>query len=252
MPFHQVLLRFLGILAIAVATGLVASGLALPWVGITGVAAHSGADAVDKFPENLNIGQLSQTTRILDSQGKLITTLYDQNRVYKPLSQISPIMVRALLATEDARFYQHGAMDLKGTLRALITDQAGSSVQGGSSITQQLVKQTLLYNAKTDAQRKEATEETVQRKVRELRYAIALEEQHSKSWILERYLNTAYFGDSAYGVQAAAKHYFGVDAKSLTWPQAALLAGMVKNPTGYDPTDNPDAAIARRATVFDR
>ena len=110
-------------------------------------------------------------------------------------------MVKAIVAIEDYRFYDHGALDLKGTLRAFVTNQAnGGSVQGGSSITQQMVKQTLLYQAETDEERKAATEETYARKIRELRYAIAFEKNHTKDWILERYLNIAYFGDGAFGV----------------------------------------------------
>ena len=158
-------------------------------------------------------------------------------------------MVKAVVAIEDYRFYQHGALDLKGTLRALITNQANNGVvQGGSSITQQLVKLTLLDQAKTKAEQKAATDDTYARKLNELRYAIALEQKHSKDWILERYLNTAYFGDGAFGVQAAAKHYFNVNARDLNLQQAALLAGLVKNPTGYDPTNYPDRAhrAARR------
>ena len=162
-------------------------------------------------------------------------------------------MVKALVAIEDYRFYQHGALDLKGTLRALITNQANSGVvQGGSSITQQLVKLTLISQAKTKAEKAAATDDTYARKLKELRYAIALEQSHSKDWILARYLNTAYFGDGAYGVQAAAKHYFDVNARDLNLRQSALLAGLVKNPYGYDPTKFPDRANERRDVVLDR
>ncbi|TQL66808.1 membrane peptidoglycan carboxypeptidase [Nocardioides albertanoniae] len=253
MPFHRVAMRFAAFIGVAAVTGLVASGLALPLIHMTGVAAKTSAKAVDNMPLDMDMGELSQTTRILDAHGNLITTLFDQNRSYKPLDQISPNMPKALLAIEDSRFYEHGAMDLKGTLRALLRNSASGSVQGGgSSITQQLVKTTLVYGADTDAERAAAIEKSTARKIRELRYAIWLEENHDKDWILERYLNAAYFGDSAYGVQAAAKHYFNVDAADLSWGQAAMLAGMVKNPTGYDPTDYPDAAIARRDLVIER
>jgi membrane peptidoglycan carboxypeptidase len=162
-------------------------------------------------------------------------------------------MVKAIVAIEDYRFYEHGAIDLKGTLRALITNKAsGEQVQGGSSITQQMVKLTLISQAKNKEERLAATDETYARKLRELRYAIAVEEQHSKDWILERYLNIAYFGDGAYGIQAAAKHYFGVNAKKLNLRQSALLAGLVKNPNGYDPTRFPDLALERRNVVIER
>ena len=240
-------------LGLAIVMGVVVAGLMLPGAALLGMTARESAKAVEKLPAAFDTGELAQTSRILDAKGNLITTIYDQNRVYRPLTQISRTMVSALLAIEDYRFYQHGAIDLKGTLRAFITNEAHSGVvQGGSSITQQLVKQTLLNEAKTPAERKAAIDDSYTRKLRELRYAIALEQTHSKDWILERYLNTAYFGDGAYGVQAAAEHYFGVNANQLNVRQSALLAGLVKNPSGYDPTNYPDAAIARRNVVLDR
>ncbi|MFE6511087.1 transglycosylase domain-containing protein [Nocardioides sp. NPDC057767] len=249
----QTVLKHLVVMCgVAAVLGVVAAGLAIPFAGVAGIAAKETAEKMDSLPKAFEVDDMSQTTKIVDRKGNLITTLYDQNRVYRPLDQISSNMTKALLAIEDYRFYQHGAMDLKGTLRALITNQASDSVQGGSSITQQLVKTTLVYSAKTEAERKAAIEKSTARKIRELRYAIALEEQHSKDWILERYLNAAYFGDGAYGVQAAAKHYFNVNASELNWQQSAMLAGMVKNPTGYDPTNYPDATIARRNVVIDR
>ena len=113
---------------------------------------------------------------------------------------------------------------------------SGGGTQGGSSITQQMAKMTLLTQARTEAERKAATENTYQRKIQELRHAIAFEQNYSKDWILERYLNLAYFGDGAYGIQAAARHFFSVNASQLNTLQAATLAGLVKNPVGFDPT----------------
>jgi membrane peptidoglycan carboxypeptidase len=251
------ILSHLGVMAvIAVVLGVVVAGIAIPFAGVIGIGAREVAKTVDDLPAEFDTGTLPQTTRILDSEGNLITTLYDQNRVYRPLDQISRNMTQAIVAIEDYRFYEHGAIDLKGTLRAFVTNQANNgTVQGGSSITQQLVKQTLLTQAEESGDKdamKAATADTYSRKLKELRYAIALEQAHSKDWILERYLNTAYFGDGAYGVQAAARHYFDVNANQLTVKQSALLAGLVKNPTGYDPTNYPDAAIARRNVVLDR
>jgi membrane peptidoglycan carboxypeptidase len=251
------LLPHLGVmLAVAAVLGAVVAGLAIPFAGVAGIGARNVARSMDDLPASLETGDLAQRTRIVDSEGKLITTLYDENRINRPLSQISRNMVQALVSIEDYRFYQHGALDLKGTLRAFVTNQANSGVvQGGSSLTQQLVKMTLIAQAKQSGDEKAikaATEESYARKIKELRYAIALEQTHSKDWILERYLNAAYFGDGAYGVQAAAKHYFNVNANKLTLAQGATLAGLVKNPTGYDPTNSPDRAIARRNVVLDR
>ena len=186
----------------------------------------------------------------MDAKGEVIASLYDENRVNVSLSQITRTMVKAIVAIEDYRFYEHGALDLKGTIRAFLTNAAndGDVVQGGSSITQQLVKLTLLSQAKTKKEQEEVTDDSYARKLRELRYAIALEQKHSKDWILERYLNTAYFGDGAYGIQSAARHYYDVNAKQLNLNQSATLAGLVQNPTAFDPTNSPDRARKRAAT----
>ncbi|HEX3931366.1 MAG TPA: transglycosylase domain-containing protein [Nocardioides sp.] len=248
------ILSHLGVMAaVAAVMGVVVAGLAIPFAGVFGIASKKVSQTVESLPADLRTQPLAQQTKIVDQQGQTIATLYDENRVNVPLNSVSRKMVKSIVAIEDYRFYQHGALDLKGTLRALVTNQSsGGVVQGGSSITQQMVKMTLLAQAKTKAERKEATADTYARKLTELRYAIAFEQHYSKDWILERYLNIAYFGDGAYGVQAAARHYFGVNAKDLTWVQGATLAGLVKNPTGYDPLRNPDRGMQRRNVVLDR
>jgi len=240
-------------LAVAAVLGIVVSGLAIPFAGLLGFAAKDMSNSANDLPKQLTTESLPQRTQIVDQHGKPIATLYDQNRVNVQLNQISRTMVKALVAIEDYRFFQHGALDVKGTLRAFFKDQAaGGSVQGGSTLTQQLVKQTLVNQADTVAAQKAATADTFARKFRELRYAIALEKLHSKDWILQQYLNTVYFGDGAYGVQAAAQHYFGVNAKSLDLRQSALLAGLVQSPEALNPTSNPKGATQRRNTVLDR
>jgi membrane peptidoglycan carboxypeptidase len=247
-------LSHLGVMALVSAVmGLLAAGLAIPFAGALGLGTTQVAKSVDKLPAVLQTDDLPQRTLMVDKAGNNIATIFDQNRINIPLRQISRTMVTAILAIEDYRFYQHGALDLKGTLRALITNQASNGVvQGGSSITQQLVKLTLIQQGKTKEERAAATDDTYARKIRELRYAIAMEQEHSKDWILERYLNIAYFGQGAWGIQAAAKHYFGKDAKSLNLRQSAMLAGLVKNPVGYDPSLAPAKALARRDTVLAR
>ncbi len=247
-------LSHLGVMvAVAAVMGVVVAGLAIPFAGVLGIGARDVAKGMDNLPTELKTEPLAQKTRILDSKGNLIATLYDENRVNVPLQQISRTMVKSIIAIEDSRYYEHGALDLRGTLRALVTNQASDGVvQGGSSITQQMVKLTLLSQAKTRAEKRAATDDTYERKIRELRYAIAFEENYSKDWILERYLNIAYFGDGAFGVQSAARHYFDTNAKNLNLRQSAMLAGLVKNPTGYDPTNSPDEAIKRRNVVLDR
>ena len=241
-------------LAVAAVMGLVAAGLAIPFAGVLGIGTKQVASGMTKLPAELKTQPLAQRTVMVDAAGNVIATLYDENRINVPLSQISRKMVKSIVAIEDYRYYEHGALDLKGTLRALITNQAnnGAVVQGGSSITQQMVKLTLLSQAKGKKELAAATDDTYARKVRELRYAIAFEQQYSKDWILERYLNLAYFGDGAYGIQSAARHYFNKNAKDLDWRESAVLAGLVKNPTGFDPTNYPDRALERRDIVLDR
>ncbi|MBC2962375.1 transglycosylase domain-containing protein [Nocardioides deserti] len=240
-------------LAVAAVLGVVVAGLAIPFAGVVGIGAKNVAETMDQLPAELETEALAQRTQVLDEDGEVIATLYDQNRVNVQLTDVSRMMVKAIVAIEDYRFYQHGALDLKGTLRAFITNQASSGVvQGGSSITQQLVKLTLVDQAKSKKEQAAATDESYARKLRELRYAVALEQRHTKDWILERYLNTAYFGDGAWGIQSAARHYFDVNAKDLNLKQSALLAGLVKNPYGYDPTKFADRAVARRNVVLDR
>jgi membrane peptidoglycan carboxypeptidase len=249
------ILSHLGVMAaVSVIMGVVVAGLAIPFAGVLGITARNMADAMQELPAELETQSLSQRTTILANDGTPIANLYDENRVNISLTEMSKTMRQSIVAIEDFRFYQHGALDLRGTLRALLTNTAAGGVtQGGSSITQQMVKLTLISQAKGDPEEiAAAQEETISRKIRELRYAIAFEEKYSKDWILERYLNIAYFGDGVYGVQAAARHYFSTDAKKLTLPQSAMLAGLVKNPVGYDPTVYPDRAITRRNLVLDR
>jgi membrane peptidoglycan carboxypeptidase len=246
----------LGVMAaIAAVMGLMVAGLAIPFVGAVGLGAKKVSDGMRNFPATLETNALAQKTVVLDRNGKQIASIFDENRVNVSLTQVSEVMRQAIVSIEDYRYYQHGALDLKGTLRALMTNKVsgGQVVQGGSSITQQTVKLTLLANAGSDPDKiREATDDTYDRKIRELRYAIALEETHSKDWILERYLNIAYFGDGVYGIQAAARHYFSKNAAKLDLREAALLAGLVKNPVGYAPTTYPDKATERRNVVLNR
>jgi membrane peptidoglycan carboxypeptidase len=166
-------------------------------------------------------------------------------------------MKQALVDIEDSRFYDHNGLDVQGTLRAAVTNLSAGSVQeGGSTITQQLVKQTLLETADTAEERTAAVEqdgvEGLSRKLREARLALALEETYDKDEILTRYLNIVYFGRGAYGIQAAAQRYFSVNAIDLTLPQAATLAGLVQSPGQDDPITNPERAQNRRNQVLQR
>jgi membrane peptidoglycan carboxypeptidase len=190
---------------------------------------------------------------VLAADGSLITNLYKNNRTPVTPDQIAPVMKQALVDIEDSRFYDHNGLDVQGTMRALVKNVAAGSVQeGGSTLTQQLVKQTLLQTATSPEDRQAATEQNVGRKLREARLAMAVEETFSKDEILTRYLNIVYFGQGAYGVQAAAQKYFSVNAADLTLPQAAMLAGLVQSPANDDPITNPENAVTRRNQVLAR
>jgi membrane peptidoglycan carboxypeptidase len=242
--------KFIGV---SVLSGALAAGLVIPLTGLVDFGTRKMSETVESLPQELETEPLQIRSRIFAADGSVIATLFEQNRVPVPLNQVSSVMRQAIVAIEDSRFYSHGALDAKGTLRALVRNQTEGSVQqGGSSITQQYVKLSLIAKAQTAEEREAATAVTYQRKLAELRYAIALEKEVSKDEILERYLNLANFGDGAYGVQAAAQHYFRTSAAKLTLPQAALLAGLVKNPTGYDPTNNLKRARDRRDVVLRR
>ncbi|MGC4941777.1 transglycosylase domain-containing protein [Kribbella sp. DT2] len=242
--------KFIGV---SVLSGALAAGLVIPLTGLVDLGTQKVSETVESLPQELRTAPLQIRSRILAADGSLIATLFEQNRVPVTLAQIHPVMRQAIVAIEDSRFYSHGALDAKGTLRALVRNQTGGEVQqGGSSITQQYVKLSLIDKARTAEEREAATAVTYERKLTELRYAISLEEEVSKDEILERYLNLANFGDGTYGVEAAAQHYFRTSAAKLTLPQAALLAGLVKNPTGYDPTNNLKRARDRRDVVLRR
>ena len=238
--------------ATIVLAGALVAGMLLPLVGGTGVAARNSASLLGALPVELTDEAPPGNTRVLAADGSLITMFYRYNRTPVTSDRISDVMKQALVAIEDARFEQHNGLDVQGTLRALATNLAAGSVQeGGSTLTQQLVKQTLAQTADTSEERQAATEESVGRKLREARMALALEE-YSKDEILTRYLNLVYFGQGAYGVQAAAQTYFSVDAAELTLPQAAMLAGRVQSPSVDDPITNPENGQNRRNQVLQR
>jgi membrane peptidoglycan carboxypeptidase len=228
--------------------------MALPAAGALGLSAKSGATEFDDLPGELKQPPLSQASRILDADGGLIATVYSRDRTVVPLSKINPDMQKAIVAIEDSRYWEHGPIDPKGILRALTTNaQDGAVAQGASTLTQQYVKNVFIEEAGDDPKLvAEATRQTIGRKIQELKYAIQIEKELGKKKILENYLNITFFGEQAYGVEAAAQRYFSTHASDLTLDQAALLAGLVQSPTGYDPLENPKAALDRRNTVLMR
>lgn len=244
-----------GFLVMSVISGLLLAGLAIPAVGAVGSAAAGSVDFFNNLPHDFTSSPLAQQSRILDADGKLIVNPYDENRIVVPLKDISPWMQKAQIALEDSRFYEHRGLDPKGLTRAFVSGFTGGQVQGASTITQQYVKLTLQDMALRRGD-KEAAADAVKvsygRKIQELRYALDVEEKLTKQQILTNYLNLAYYGDQAYGVEAAAINYFTTRAKDLTIGQAALLAGIVQQPTAFNPLLNPKKAQERRNLVLDR
>ncbi|HET6665292.1 MAG TPA: transglycosylase domain-containing protein [Acidimicrobiales bacterium] len=206
-------------------------------------AVESFAEGGSSVEEELFLSPLDQRSLVYDRNGGLIASLYGElNRAPVALSAIPEHVRDAVIVVEDAEFYSHDGVNLRATVRALFENVASGGIeQGGSTITMQVVKNSILTN-----------EQTLERKTREAILARRLEEVFTKDQILERYLNTAYFGNGAYGVQAAAETYWGVDVGQLDWAQAALLAALIRNPSGYNPIRFPERAAQRRQLVYDR
>jgi membrane peptidoglycan carboxypeptidase len=217
-------------------------------------------NAATKF-NTLGIPELRQLpvrSAILDRHGKVLAYYYPRgiDRVPVSYSQISQSMRQAIVAIEDSRFYQHGAIDFRGTVRALVNNLEHQSVQGGSTLAQQYVKNVEILSAPNPvAAYASATADTVGRKIRELRMAVQVEHTMSRNQILAGYLNAAFFGNQSYGVETAAERYFSIPAAKLTLPQAAMLAGIVQNPSLYNPLGDSaevQATFDRRNTVLAR
>jgi membrane peptidoglycan carboxypeptidase len=241
---------FVGVCLVA---GALVAGFALPLVGGAALTAKAAAEDFQSLPGDLKTRELAQRSVVLAADGTRIATFFDENRVTVALSAVAPVMRQAILAIEDARFYEHPGIDIRGTTRALISNTSGGPRQGGSTLTQQYVKNLLIELADGDKKKIAAARApTVTRKLQELKYALEIEKRMTKDQILQNYLNISYFGSGAYGVEAAARHYFSTSAAKLTLPQAAMLAGVIRSPSAYDPTLYPQRAKARRDIVLGR
>lgn len=240
------------LVATCVAAGVVAAGSVFPLAGAAGLASNKMADSLAGTSADLIKGDLPSISTVTDAGGTPIAWLYDQQRVIVPSEEISQAMKLAIIAIEDRRFADHKGVDWRGTVRAFLTNAtAGDVQQGASTIDQQLVKNyQFLVSAENDAERRAAVETTPARKIKEIRMALTLDKEMSKDEILTKYLNLVSFGSGSFGIQTAAQTYFGVDAKDLTVPQAAMLAGMVQSTSAFNPFTNPDATRDRRDTVI--
>ncbi len=230
------LLRYLVVLLLAGALTATTLVLAAPGLG----AVLTGGDAAD--PKAIDLDPLSERSVVLAADGSTIGVLRDENRVSVPLDEVPEVVVDTVLAIEDEDFYLHDGVNLRATMRALLTNvEAGDVRQGGSTITQQLVKNALL-----------SPEQDLSRKIEEAVLARRLEDTMTKDEILERYLNTVFLGNRSYGIQAASERYFNRPVQELGQAEAAFLAGLIRNPVGYDPLTRPEAAQDRRNLVLER
>jgi len=210
---------------------VIASGV---WLFTSVRTGLPGKDAIGRM------GTMAEATLIYDAQDKLAFTIYNEQRIDVPLGEMSPHLIRAIIAVEDQRFYSHHGFGIIRIASAALTNvRRGRAAQGGSTITQQLARQSFL-----------TTDKTIRRKLQELILAERIEVLYPKAQILELYLNKVYFGDGLYGVEAASRGYFGKHASELSLSEAALLAGLVKSPSAYAPTSNLDRAIGRRNVVL--
>jgi membrane peptidoglycan carboxypeptidase len=215
-------------------------------VPIAGAAILIGAMAYvyARLPLNLNIRQ-EQTSYLYSADGRLLTTFEaGVDRTAINFNQMPDVLLQAVIAAEDEDYYEHSGVDMMAIIRAAWANLTGGEIeQGASTITQQYVR-----NVYPEV----GTDVTIERKIKEILLAIKLERALPKNEILRRYLNTVYLGKGAYGVEAAAEAYFGVSARAVNLPQAAVLAGVISGPELFNPVDNPRAALGRRNWVFDR
>ena len=260
------------VIILAAVAGVLAAAMIMPIVAATGVLVRNEADKFTTL--SLTASSLPQRSEIFDRYGHFLAYVYgvdvpydNSNGTASPLQyygwdrlpvtygQIDQNMINAIVAIEDYRYWVHGAIDLRGTIRAALNDIEHKPVQGGSTIAQQYVKNVLLLSAEQAGDvgaEKAAYAETLSRKLNELRLAVGIEHEFTKQQILAGYLDDAYFGNNAYGIEAAAETYFGTTVGKLTVTQAATLAGIVENPSKYDPIRFPAIALQRRDTVLAR
>lgn len=256
------ILGFVGMSALA---GVLVTAAVTPALAVTGMAANNGIAVFENLPGYLKIDELAQKSTIYatnpaDGTPTELASFFTQNREEVAWESISQYVKDAAVAGEDPRFYEHGGIDIQGTLRGAVSTVSGGGTQGGSSITQQYVKNVLIQQGIAKATTpeeevaafEEATEISASRKLKEMRYAISIEKQYAKDDILRGYLNIAHFGGRVYGIEAAAQYYFdGTTAANLTLAQAASLIAIVNHPEKFR-LDYPDSEENGAATVNDK
>ncbi|RBP97487.1 carboxypeptidase [Bifidobacterium aemilianum] len=256
---RRVFALFLAYLLLCLSGGVVSAAMLMPAVVGTNKAASSMMPALKVEGIDFDVTSLPQKSRLFASDGKtVIATFYAQNRTVVPLKKISKPMQQAVVAREDRRFFEHSGVDVQGVIRAFIqTFIKKGATQGGSSLTQQYVKNVLMDTAREKDDpiaEYHASEETIARKLREMLIAVQMEKKYTKPEILQGYLNIAQFGgNNLFGVETAARRYFNTSAADLNVVQAATIAAITKNPSQYDPSvpENQEEAQKQRNIVLD-
>jgi membrane peptidoglycan carboxypeptidase len=245
--------RLVGFFAVSAICGVLAASLVVPSVAAAGVTVSSSITFFNSLPGDLTVNVPSQATKMVTADGQPIATFYAENRVRVALDQMSPFIKDAIIAIEDSRFYDHAGIDPQGILRALTYNLTQGGRQGASTLTQQYVTNVINESYLSADQSEQVIlsgQKSVGDKLREMKLAIELEKKYTKDQILEGYLNIVFFNRDAYGIEAAARHFFSTSAKELTLPQAALLAGLVNSPSFYDPAVHPENSLQRRNQVL--
>ena len=256
MSVRRFFTLLLAYLIFCIAGGVVVSGFLSPVVFGINAASRNLMPALKTDNIDFNVNDLPQQSRLYASDGHtVIATFYAQNRIVVPIKDVSGYMQKAVVAREDRRFFEHAGVDTQGVLRAFIqTYIKQGDTQGGSSLTQQYVKNVLMSQAAENNDpiaEYHAQEETIARKMREMLIAVQMEKKYSKAEILQGYLNIAQFGTNVYGVESAARRYFSKSAKDLDPGEAATIAAVTKNPARFDPTVNVKASQEQRDIVLD-
>ncbi|UIZ92310.1 transglycosylase domain-containing protein [Corynebacterium sp. CNCTC7651] len=245
--------RSLGnLLAAVVAAGIAIALCIAPIAGLGGMAVARTNETMQSNLSDMSGGDVPGVTTITDINGEPMAWIYSQRRYEIASEDISEHVKHALVSTEDRRFYEHEGVDMQGFARAMVTNiLAGGVEQGASTINQQYVKNYLwLIEAEDDEAARAATEQSIPRKLREMRMASDLDKTLEKDQILTRYLNLVSFGNHAYGIEAAAQTYYGIPARDLNPAQAALLVGLLQSVEWLNPYTNPEGATERRDTVL--
>lgn len=254
----------IGAVAMSVIAGVLVTAAVTPVVALSGAGASSAIGIFEKLPDHLNPGRLAEPSTLYAtaSDGTVyeLATFYDQNRETVKFDEISQYVKDAVVGEEDPRFYTHGGVDVLATSRAVLQNAAGQNLSGASTVTMQYVRNVLIQEAyaipdkeERKAAYKEATRQDMDRKLKEMRYAISIEKKYSKDDILLGYLNIALFGRQIYGIESAAKYYYGKSAKDLSLAESASLVAIVNNPSKLqiDIPENIERNKQRRDKILD-